>query len=88
MNEGKAAMPAYHVVTNSRTFRLGLCLSRALNVIILNGSEEHTLSGHIAHLHDCFPHMRRWRWARVAIDLLFFFDPNHCEQSITRDRHR
>lgn len=81
-------MPDYHVSHRCRLYRLGLAVSYFLNVLILNGSEDHTLSGHIGHLADCYPRKRHWRYAKAVINWLFFWQYDHCTQCIDHDRAR
>jgi hypothetical protein len=63
-------MPASYLI------RVGDALSQLLNVVLLNGHPNESLSG------------RAWRtkslWYSV-IDLLFFFDPRHCKTAYEND---
>lgn len=46
---------------------------------LLGGHPDETLSSR-AHRMRAKGH-RWWAWTAEAIDLLFFFDPNHCERA-------
>lgn len=60
----------------NRFIRIGDALSQLLNVLLLNGHPNESLSG------------RAWRtqsvWYKV-IDLLFWFDANHCKSAYNND---
>lgn len=61
---------------SNRLVRLGDALSQFINVLLLNGHPNESLSG------------RAWRtqskW-RYVIDALLWFDENHCEVSYNND---
>ncbi len=64
--------------------RLLIALDQTLNVLILNGSEDHTISGRVgykAHITK----KKRWLFLQKVIDTVFFFDKNHCYNSIEWD---
>ena len=59
-----------------RLIRIGDALSQLLNVILLNGHPNESLSG------------RAWRtqsgW-RIVIDTVLFFDKEHCKTAYDND---
>ena len=65
--------------------RLVISLDQFFNVLILNGNEDHTISGRVgyrAHITN------KWYWLALQkiINTIFFFDKNHCYKSIEWDR--
>ena len=79
-------MPANH---NSASYilRVLIAIDQLVNVVLLNGSPDHTISGRVGYKATTTGR-RRWLWAEKFIDALFFFDPNHCQASIERDEVR
>lgn len=61
----------------SRLIRLGDALSQFFNVLIFNGDPNYSISG------DAF-RLKRQRMERF-IDLLFWFDKDHCYNSHLND---
>lgn len=68
----------------SRILRLLITVDAFFNVLILNGSEDHTISGRVGYM-SLTTDKKRWKYAEKFIDALFFFDPNHCYNSIEYD---
>ena len=64
--------------------RVLLALDQLFNVLLLNGSEDHTISGRVGYLAKTTG-KRRWLWAEKIINTLFWFDPDHCRNSIEYD---
>ncbi len=64
--------------------RLLIALDQLFNVLILNGSEDHTISGRVGYKAH-FTKKKRWLFLQKAIDAVFFFDKNHCYNSIEWD---
>lgn len=69
----------------SYILRLLIAIDQVFNVLLLNGNEDHTISGRVgfkAHT------TRQWYWliAERFINTLFWFDPDHCRTSIEWDR--
>jgi len=65
-------------------FRVLIAVDQLLNVVFLNGQEDHTISGRVgfkAHTTG----KRRWRYTEKVINAIFFFDENHCYNSIEWD---
>lgn len=62
-----------------RWYRLLLSVDQFFNVLILNGSEDETISSH------CWRNREKgWHWRRAirAIDWLFSrYESNHCQNS-------
>jgi hypothetical protein len=64
--------------------RLLIVVDAFFNVLLLNGSEDHTISGRVGYkAHKT--KKRRWLLAEKIINTLFFFDNNHCYNSIEWD---
>jgi len=59
--------------------RLLGAVSRLLNVLLLNGSPSESMSGRS---YRCGWRSEKW------FDLLFWFDPNHCENAYWFDVNR
>ena len=57
--------------------RLGDAVSQFFNVLIFNGDPNYSISGDAYRL--------RRDWLRAIIDVLFWFDPDHCRQSHLHD---
>ena len=61
-----------------------LALDQFFNVLLLNGSEDHTISGRVGYKAMTTGKLR-WLIAEFIINTLFFFDPDHCRTSIEYD---
>lgn len=59
-------------------------MSMLLNVLILDGNEDHTFSGEVGYRAKT-TNKRRWLLVEKAINILFWFDPDHCRNSIEWD---
>jgi len=68
----------------SYILRLLIAFDQFFNVLLLNGSEDHTISGRVGYKAKSTK-KKRWLLAEKIINKLFFFDPNHCENSIEKD---
>ena len=68
----------------SRILRLLITVDAFFNVLLLNGSEDHTISGRVGYK-SLTTRKRKWIYAEKFIDALFFFDANHCFNSIEYD---
>ena len=68
----------------SYLLRLLIALDQLFNVLLLNGSEDHTISGKGGYraLHS---NKKRWKIAEKIINTIFFFDKEHCYNSIEWD---
>lgn len=69
---------------HSRLFRLLLAIDNTFNVLLLDGSEDHTMSGHVGYM-SMTTNKLRWRILEKIINTIFFFDKNHCRNSIEYD---
>ena len=68
-------------------FKRILILCTALcNVLILNGSEDHTTSGRVGWKCE-YESNKFWRLAKKAINSLFFWQDDHCKDSIETDEY-
>ena len=65
-------------------WRLLIAVDQLFNVLLLNGSEDHTISGRVGYKAQS-THRWYWLWLEKGINTLFFFDPNHCRSSIEWD---
>ena len=64
--------------------RLMVALDQFFNVLLLNGSEDHTISGRVGY--KSFTTQKwYWKFAEKFINTLFWFDDNHCYNSIEWD---
>jgi hypothetical protein len=61
--------------------RLAAWLSQGVNCVLLAGHQDQTVSAR------CYVNKHRhvWAFARDAINLLFFWQPDHCQASYQRD---
>ena len=59
-------------------------VSQTVNALFLGGNEDHTISGHVGYMAKT-THKRRWLLAEKFINMLFWFDENHCRTSIELD---
>ena len=64
--------------------RLLITVDAFFNVLLLNGSEDHTISGRVGYK-ALTTKKYRWLLAEKFINALFFFDENHCYNSIEWD---
>ncbi|PCH95332.1 MAG: hypothetical protein COB83_08810 [Gammaproteobacteria bacterium] len=73
-------------MTNKKSYilRLLITVDAFFNVLLLNGSEDHTISGRVGYK-ALTTKKRRWVLAEKVIDTLFFFDENHCYNAIEWD---
>lgn len=71
----------------SYILRTLIAIDQLVNVVVLNGSPDHTISGRVGYKAKTTG-KRRWLWAEKVIDTLFFFDKNHCQNSIEFDEVR
>jgi len=69
----------------SRILRLLLTIDAFFNVLLLNGSEKHHISGRVGYkvLTD-----GRKRWLYLASFIDFFFGENHCFNAIEEEFFR
>lgn len=67
--------------------RVLLVIDQLLNVLYFNGSQDHTISGRVGYKSIS---TQKWYWVALHkfIDTLFFFDPDHCINSIEKDEYR
>ena len=71
----------------SYLLRLLITIDAFFNVLLLNGSEDHTISGRVGYK-ALTTKKRRWLIAQKIINTLFFFEENHCYRSIEWDEIR
>jgi hypothetical protein len=64
--------------------RVLIAIDQLGNVLILNGKEDHTISGHVGYK-VYLGNRTGWLWLSKIIDTLFWFDPEHCFRSIEWD---
>lgn len=69
------------------TLRLMIAIDQVFNVLLLNGSEDHTISGRVGYK-ALVTHKKRWLYAEKIINTLFWFDKDHCRESIEYDEIR
>jgi len=67
--------------------RLAIAADQFFNVLLFNGSEDHTISGHVGY-NALRLKSRRWLAAQKIINTLFWFDKDHCRKSIEWDEIR
>ena len=62
-------------------YKLLVAFDQFLNVLLLNGSEDHTISGRVGYKALT---VGSWYWLLLEriIDTIFFFDKSHCRNSI------
>ncbi len=68
----------------SYTLRLMISIDQFFNVLLLNGSEDHTISGRVGYK-ALTTQKKRWLYAEKLINTLFWFDKDHCRESIEYD---
>jgi len=64
--------------------KLLVALDQLLNVALFNGSEDHTISGHVGYK-SLSTGKKRWKILEKIINTIFWFDPDHCKNSIEFD---
>lgn len=64
--------------------RLLLTIDAFFNVLILDGSEDHSISGRVGY-EALTTGKKNWLRAEKAINTLFFWDKDHCRNSIEWD---
>ena len=66
--------------------RILILLTALLNVLILNGSEDHTTSGRVGYKAK---HTKNpiWLFFEKVINMIFFWDDDHCRKSIEEDEY-
>jgi len=65
-------------------FRLLIAIDQLFNVLLLNGSEDHTISGHVGY-RAIVTNKFYWLFLERFINMIFFFHPDHCRKSIEQD---
>lgn len=68
----------------SYILRLLIAIDQFFNVLLLNGDEDHTISGRVGYRAK---KTKKWYWLALEkiINTLFWFDKNHCRSSIEWD---
>jgi len=69
----------------SYILRLMIAIDQLGNVLLLNGDEDLTVSGHVGY-QAYITHNKRWLIAQWIINKIFWFQPEHCFVSIEWDR--
>lgn len=69
----------------SYALRVLIALDQFINVLILNGDEDHTISGRVG-AKALITQKWYWLWTEKFINTLFWFDKDHCYNSIEWDR--
>lgn len=64
--------------------RLAIAFDQLLNVAFFNGNEDHTISGRVGYK-ALTAGAWYWIFAEKVINAIFFFDPDHCRNSIEWD---
>jgi hypothetical protein len=72
------------VKSKSYALRLLIAFDQFLNVLLLNGSEDHTISGRVGYK-ALMTNKKHWRLAEKIINTIFWFDKDHCYTSIEWD---
>ena len=62
-----------------------IALDQLANAFLAAGWADETLSARAWRLDGTKP---RWTWARRIIDLIFFWQKNHCEQAYLTEQER
>ena len=65
-------------------FNILVAFDQFCNVLLLNGSPDHTISGRVGYK-AFITKKKRWLFAEKIINTVFFFDDNHCYNSIEWD---
>jgi len=68
----------------SYPLRVVIAVDQFFNVLLLNGNEDQTISGHVGYKAQ-MSNAYTWRIAEKIINTLIWFDPNHCFNSIEWD---
>lgn len=68
----------------SYLFRIMIAIDQLGNVLLLNGSEDQTISGHVGYK-AYITHRKRWLILQYIINKMFWFDVEHCYKSIEWD---
>lgn len=68
----------------SYILKLLIVIDAFFNVFLLNGSEDHTISGRVG-FKALITKKKRWLIAEKVINTIFFFDKNHCYNAIEWD---
>ena len=68
----------------SRTWRILIAIDQLFNVAFLDGSEDHTISGHVGYM-ALTTGKKKWLVAEYIINKIFWFDRDHCRNSIELD---
>ena len=71
----------------SYILRLLIAIDQVFNVLLLNGSEDHTISGRVGYK-AMVTKKKRWLFLEKVINTIFFFDKDHCRNSIEHDEVR
>lgn len=66
--------------------RILILITALFNVLILNGSEDHTTSGRVGYKAKT-TNKKRWLLAEKVINTIFWFDKDHCRKSIEEDEY-
>lgn len=69
----------------SYILKLMIALDQFFNVLIFNGDEDHTISGRVGYKATTTV-KKRWLILEWVINKIFFFDEDHCYNSIEWDR--
>ena len=64
--------------------RLLIALDQFFNVLLLGGSEKHTISGYVGYMAKT-TNKKRWVYPRNIINKIFFLHSDHCAQAIEYD---
>jgi hypothetical protein len=67
-----------------RLGKLFVLLSQLLNVLLLNGSPDETISGR-CYRQGVLLGDKRWKKARNVINVIFFWQDDHCRISHQKD---
>lgn len=66
--------------------RVLVAIDQFVNVLILNGYEDHTISGRVGY-YSYTTGKWYWRWPETVINILFYFEPDHCYKNIEWDEY-
>jgi len=69
------------MIKKSYLLRVLIAIDQLINVILFNGHEDNTISGHVGYK-AIYSSKKRWKILELIIDAMFFFDDNHCFNSI------
>lgn len=62
-----------------------IAFDQFLNAALLNGWADETISARAYRRQD---HCKKWKKARIFIDMLFFFENEHCKNSHYNEKMR